>query len=72
MRLIAAESVPPVAARSSMIMTRSRGSTASTCISKQSCPYSSSYDSDMTFPIITVFSFSVSINNFKKKDKRVK
>ena len=49
--LIAAQSVPPVATKSSMISTRSPGrSIAPTCISKQSVPYSRTYFSEITSP----------------------
>lgn len=49
-RFIAAVRVPPVATKSSITTVRSPGSTAPTCISKQSVPYSSSYACDITSP----------------------
>jgi len=49
--LIAASNVPPVAIRSSMTKARSPGSTAPTCISILSFPYSNEYSSDITSPV---------------------
>lgn len=48
--IIAADRVPPVATKSSIIMTRSFCWTAPTCISKQSVPYSRTYFSEITSP----------------------
>jgi len=48
--LIAADRVPPVATKSSIIITRSLDSTAPTCNSKQSVPYSRTYFSEITSP----------------------
>lgn len=48
--LIAAHKVPPVAMRSSITRARSPGSTAPTCISILSVPYSKEYSSEITFP----------------------
>jgi hypothetical protein len=53
--LIAADKVPPVATRSSITIARSPGSTAPTCISRQSVPYSSSYASAITSPAYSAF-----------------
>jgi len=51
-KFIAAQSVPPVAIRSSTTKARSPGSTAPTCISRQSLPYSKMYSSEITSPAI--------------------
>lgn len=51
-KFMAAQSVPPVAIRSSTTMASSPGSTAPTCISRQSLPYSKSYSCLKTLPVI--------------------
>ena len=48
---MAAESVPPVATKSSMTIARSPCLIAPTWISRQSVPYSSTYASEITSPI---------------------
>lgn len=47
---MAAQRVPPVAIRSSTTKARSADSTAPTCISRQSLPYSKMYSSEITLP----------------------
>lgn len=52
--LIAADKVPPVAIKSSIIKARSPAWTAPTCISIMSVPYSKEYSSEITSPDKTI------------------